>query len=77
MYRLRSLYTTHLYMHKNIGQVLARGRRVVFCCVSVASRYPTALAPPPHHRRAPCSLGSIQDIPFRHVALLRSIVCTQ
>ncbi|KAF8119286.1 hypothetical protein EV363DRAFT_1463144 [Boletus edulis] len=32
------------------------------CCVSVPSRYLTALAPPPHHRRAPCSLGSIQDV---------------
>ncbi|KAF8444003.1 hypothetical protein L210DRAFT_3105979 [Boletus edulis BED1] len=34
------------------------------CRVSVASRYPTALAPPPHHRRTPCSLGSIRDVPF-------------
>ncbi|KAI9567208.1 hypothetical protein HD554DRAFT_1008532 [Boletus coccyginus] len=32
---------------------------------SVPSRYPTALAPPPHHRRgAPRSLGSVHDEPF-------------
>ncbi|KAG6371971.1 hypothetical protein JVT61DRAFT_8987 [Boletus reticuloceps] len=34
------------------------------CRVSVPSRYPTVLAPPPHHRRALRSLGSVQDVPF-------------
>ncbi|KAF8430925.1 hypothetical protein L210DRAFT_863682 [Boletus edulis BED1] len=34
------------------------------CCVLVASRYPTALAPPPHHRCPPCLMCSIQDAHF-------------
>ncbi|KAH0826863.1 hypothetical protein J3R83DRAFT_4401 [Lanmaoa asiatica] len=37
------------------------------CRVPIPSRYPAALAPPPHHRRAPRSLGSICDVPFRCV----------
>ncbi|KAF8552454.1 hypothetical protein OG21DRAFT_121721 [Imleria badia] len=41
---------------------------------SVPSYYPTALAPPPHHRRAPRSLGSDHDVPFRYVTLLRHLV---
>ncbi|KAF8443802.1 hypothetical protein L210DRAFT_953985, partial [Boletus edulis BED1] len=45
------------------------------CCVSVPSRYLTALAPPPHHRRVPCSLGSIQDV-FLFFSSLRGRVVT-
>ncbi|KAN0076696.1 hypothetical protein V8E55_010551 [Tylopilus felleus] len=44
--------------------------------VSVPSRYPAALAPPPHHRRVPRSLGSIRDVPLRHVSLLWQLSCS-
>lgn len=45
------------------------------CRVPVPSCYATALAPPPHHRRAPRSLGSICDVSFRYVTLLWELGC--